>query len=122
MYRKGLLRERLLRVRNRGSIKEPVGNHIVMTGASGGANGYARLNETSAYTSTTSASALQNVMGNAGTAKSVIVEYVAAQNDELTLRIGDVVTIEESFDDGWCKMTVVKTGVSGMAPAACVGL
>ncbi|KAI8615090.1 hypothetical protein BC830DRAFT_1229281 [Chytriomyces sp. MP71] len=122
MHRKGLLRERLLRVRNRGSVKEHAGIHIVMTGGNGGASGYARLNDTSIYTSTTSASASQNVMVKSSPAKSVIVEYVSAQADELTLRIGDVVTIEESFDDGWCKMTVVKTGVSGMAPAACVGL
>ncbi|KAJ3356497.1 hypothetical protein HDU83_000848 [Entophlyctis luteolus] len=50
----------------------------------------------------------------------VISQYVAREDDEMSLKFGDVIMIQESFDDGWCMATNASTGASGIVPMSCL--
>ncbi|KAI8615365.1 hypothetical protein BC830DRAFT_1168655 [Chytriomyces sp. MP71] len=87
-----------MRVRRASTHKAPVG--------------YARLDENNAAP----------VPKSTAGAETVIIPYSATLPDELTLEVGDLVTVAEVFDDGWAKGTHVRTGAVGTFPSACVGL
>ncbi|KAI8615087.1 hypothetical protein BC830DRAFT_1124260 [Chytriomyces sp. MP71] len=87
-----------MRVRRASTHKAPVG--------------YARLDENNAGP----------VPKSSAGAETVVIPYVATLPDELTLEVGDFVTVAEVFDDGWAKGVHVKTGAAGTFPGACVGL
>lgn len=50
----------------------------------------------------------------------VIHEYHQALPDEVELRKGDIVVVEQTHDDGWCKGKNLTTGGIGMCPIACL--
>ncbi|KAJ3354409.1 hypothetical protein HDU83_005334 [Entophlyctis luteolus] len=50
----------------------------------------------------------------------VISQYVAREDDEMSLKFGDIIIIEESFDDGWCLASNPSTGASGVVPMSCL--
>ncbi|KAJ1547948.1 hypothetical protein HK096_008607 [Nowakowskiella sp. JEL0078] len=49
----------------------------------------------------------------------VIAVYIANLEDEMGLNIGDIVVVEESFDDGWAVGFNTMTGKDGCFPMAC---
>ncbi|KAI8841160.1 hypothetical protein BJ741DRAFT_19954 [Chytriomyces cf. hyalinus JEL632] len=49
-----------------------------------------------------------------------ILNFKAENPDEMSLRIGDVVTVNQTFDDGWCFGRLVSTGAEGIFPFECV--
>ncbi|ORY47289.1 hypothetical protein BCR33DRAFT_807623 [Rhizoclosmatium globosum] len=51
----------------------------------------------------------------------VKIEYVASLPDELSVKIGDVLTITEAYDDGWAKGRK-SNGTEGLFPLSCVGI
>lgn len=44
-------------------------------------------------------------------------DYVAADNDEVSFKDGDVIVNVQSIDEGWMYGTVQRTGKTGMLPA-----
>ena len=52
----------------------------------------------------------------------VISEYTPELPDEISLAIGDVVAVQDSFDDGWCLCRNVTSGAEGLCPFACLEL
>ncbi|KAJ3249775.1 hypothetical protein HDU77_007451 [Chytriomyces hyalinus] len=62
----------------------------------------------------------QSPTGRTGGEK-VVIGYTPAISDELEIAVGDLVNVLESFDDGWMKGVNVRTGETGLFPAACLG-
>ncbi|KAJ3112432.1 hypothetical protein HK100_002340 [Physocladia obscura] len=62
--------------------------------------------------------------GGSGTSKKgkmqAIAPYVAADVDEISLAIGDIVTVKENYGDEWCLVKRVATGAVGFVPVACL--
>ncbi|KAI8616476.1 hypothetical protein BC830DRAFT_196606 [Chytriomyces sp. MP71] len=54
--------------------------------------------------------------------RKVILEYTANLPDELSLKVGETVTIVELFDDGWIRGLQQRTNRTGLFPSQCVGL
>ncbi|KAJ3026321.1 UNVERIFIED_CONTAM: Sorbin and SH3 domain-containing protein 2 [Siphonaria sp. JEL0065] len=50
----------------------------------------------------------------------VIINFKALQRDELSLIVGDVVNISQSYDDGWCFGTNSVTRSQGFFPIECI--
>jgi hypothetical protein len=48
----------------------------------------------------------------------VIEDYDAAMEDEMTLTVGDIILVNESFDDGWAEGENATTGDTGIFPMA----
>ncbi|KAJ3231200.1 hypothetical protein HDU81_003934 [Chytriomyces hyalinus] len=57
-----------------------------------------------------------------GAEKRVVLEYTANLPDELSLRVGETVSIVEMFDDGWIRGVLVRTNKKGLFPSQCVGI
>ncbi|KAJ3243876.1 C-Jun-amino-terminal kinase-interacting protein 2 [Chytriomyces hyalinus] len=57
-----------------------------------------------------------------GAEKRVVLEYTANLPDELSLRVGETVSIVEMFDDGWIRGVHVRTNKKGLFPSQCVGI
>ncbi|KAI8817276.1 uncharacterized protein EV422DRAFT_542232 [Fimicolochytrium jonesii] len=51
---------------------------------------------------------------------TVVQTYEAQMGDELTLNIGDVVSVDEEFDDGWAVGTNHTTSTIGAFPLSCL--
>ncbi|KAJ3123004.1 hypothetical protein HK098_002300 [Nowakowskiella sp. JEL0407] len=49
----------------------------------------------------------------------VIAKYDANLEDELILSVGDIILVDETFDDGWATGTNLTTGQEGCFPMAC---
>ncbi|KAJ1460555.1 hypothetical protein M885DRAFT_612594 [Pelagophyceae sp. CCMP2097] len=49
-----------------------------------------------------------------------LYDYAAGEADELTLKLGDSVTVEERVDGGWLRGTSVATGARGLFPESYV--
>ncbi|KAI9100384.1 hypothetical protein DFS34DRAFT_702535 [Phlyctochytrium arcticum] len=68
----------------------------------------------------------QSVFGNAAPRESgffqlkVVEQYNAQLGDELDLFVGDVITIEEEFDDGWAVGRNEASGEVGAFPMSCL--
>ncbi|KAJ3326871.1 hypothetical protein HDU76_012561 [Blyttiomyces sp. JEL0837] len=62
-----------------------------------------------------------NPQGNLLVKMVAIDNYSAQLTDELSLIRGDIVIIEEMFDDGWATARLEATGEVGAVPLACLG-
>ncbi|KAJ3096188.1 hypothetical protein HK100_005629, partial [Physocladia obscura] len=51
---------------------------------------------------------------------TVLYEFVAEKPDEVSLRVGDVVVIDKSFDDGWCFGKNLTSRKEGHFPLDCL--
>ncbi|KAI9144997.1 hypothetical protein BKA69DRAFT_651356 [Paraphysoderma sedebokerense] len=51
---------------------------------------------------------------------SVRKPYLKSQEDEVTLNVNDEVTVESTFEDGWCLGMNITTGESGYFPLICL--
>ncbi|KAJ3093618.1 hypothetical protein HK100_006526 [Physocladia obscura] len=49
-----------------------------------------------------------------------ITAFTAIEYDELNVKIGDVLTIKETFSDGWCLAKQSATGQVGLVPLVCL--
>ncbi|KAJ3119822.1 Sorbin and SH3 domain-containing protein 2, partial [Physocladia obscura] len=50
----------------------------------------------------------------------VILNFRALKHDEMELVVGDIITVKESYDDGWCLGSNPMTGASGFVPLDCL--
>ncbi|KAJ3376522.1 hypothetical protein HDU84_009795, partial [Entophlyctis sp. JEL0112] len=85
------------------------------TGRAAGAANKGKFRESN-YTAFESAADSANLIMK----MQVISQYVAREDDEMSLKFGDVLTIQESFDDGWCMATNASTLASGIVPMSCL--
>ncbi|KAI8616474.1 hypothetical protein BC830DRAFT_195932 [Chytriomyces sp. MP71] len=57
-----------------------------------------------------------------GSRQSVTLEYTAAQPDELSVRVGDVLVLREYREKGWGLGVLERTRSTGLFPLVCVGI
>ncbi|KAJ3115241.1 hypothetical protein HK100_001419 [Physocladia obscura] len=50
----------------------------------------------------------------------VITPFTGVEYDEMTVKIGDVLIIKETFSDGWCLAKQAATGMVGIVPLVCL--
>ncbi|RKO89968.1 hypothetical protein BDK51DRAFT_44856 [Blyttiomyces helicus] len=48
------------------------------------------------------------------------IAYIAGEDDELSLSVGQEILVSITYDDGWALGTIVRTGQVGMFPLMCV--
>ncbi|KAJ3265484.1 hypothetical protein HDU77_004991 [Chytriomyces hyalinus] len=54
--------------------------------------------------------------------QSVVLEYTASQPDELSVKKGDILILQEYKQDGWGEGVLERTGARGVFPLVCVGI
>ncbi|KAI8843210.1 hypothetical protein BJ741DRAFT_590279 [Chytriomyces cf. hyalinus JEL632] len=54
--------------------------------------------------------------------QSVVLEYTASQPDELSVKVGDILILQEYKQDGWGEGVLERSGARGVFPLVCVGI
>ncbi|KAJ3234805.1 hypothetical protein HDU81_001135 [Chytriomyces hyalinus] len=54
--------------------------------------------------------------------QSVVLDYTASQPDELSVKVGDILILQEYKQDGWGEGVLERTGARGVFPLVCVGI